>query len=57
MIKRKGTSHLMVGSAAPKDLVSAVLKQIRVIPNKEFHKVEESIPVILSPTLRDPSSD
>jgi len=47
----------MVGNAPPKDLVRAVLKQIRVISNKEFHKVEESISVIFSPTLRDPTNN
>jgi len=57
MTKRKDTSHLMVGNAHPKDLARAVLKQIRVIPSKEFHKVEESISVILSPTLRDPPNN
>jgi len=55
MTKRKDTFHLMVGNAHPKDLARAVLKQIRVMPNEEFHKVEESISVIISPPLRDPT--
>jgi len=57
MTKREDTSHLMVGNTPPKVMVRAILKQIRAILNKEFHKVEESISVILSPTLRDPTSD
>jgi len=57
MTKRKDNSHLMIGNASPKDLVRAVLKQIKVISNKEFHMVEESISVIVSPTLRDPTSN
>jgi len=55
--KKKGHSHLIVGNTPPKDLVSIVLKQIRIIPNREFHEVEEPIPIILSPTLRDPTSN
>ena len=47
----------MVGYAPSKDLVREVFKQIGVIPDKELHKVEESIFVILSPTLRDPTSN
>ena len=57
MMKEKDTSHLMVGNAPPKILVKIVLRQIRVIPNKELHKVEESIFVILCPMLRDPTSN
>jgi len=57
MTKRKDTSHLMVGNAPPKDLVRTIIKQIGVIPNKELYKVEESIFVILSLTLRDPTSN
>jgi len=57
MTKRKDTSHLMVGNAPPKDLVRTVFKQIGVILDKELHKVEESIFIILNPTLKDPTSN
>jgi len=57
MTKRKDTPHFIVGNTPPKNLVRAVLKQIRIIPNKELNEVEEPISVILSLTLRDPTSN
>ena len=57
MTKRKDTSYLMIRNAPPKDLIKTVLKQIGVIHNKELYKVEESIFVILSPILRDPTNN
>ena len=55
MMKRKDSSHLMVENAPPKNLVRTILKQIRVMPNKEFHEVEDPISIILGPTIREPT--
>ena len=57
MTKQKDTSHLIIRNIPPKHLVRVVLKQVRIIPNKELHKVEEPISVILSPVLRDPTGN
>ena len=57
MTERNDTSHLMVGNAPPKHLIRTILKQIRIIPNKELHNVKEPIPIMLGPTLRNPTSN
>ena len=57
MTKKNDTSHLIVRNTPPKGLVRIVLKQIRVILNKEFHGVEEPISIILSSTFRYPTKN
>ena len=55
MTEWNDTSNLIVGNTPSKDLVRKVLKQVRVIRNKEFHKVQESISIILILALRNPT--
>ena len=45
----------MIKNTPPKDFIRVILKPVRVILNKEFQKVEESVSVIFNPTLRNPT--
>jgi len=45
----------VVRDTPSKDLVITILKQVWVIPNKEFHKEKKSVAIILSPILKNPT--